>query len=261
LFDELSISRIEIDVLELGGPVFAGVDSRLWCLALLRLGMSHAIVFDSNTQVVEPSGALRKRPLIVLRGTVANAGVFTPEILQASRKQLLAEGITNQLDPAVVLELSIHTIGRANESSGSEMLTHVEQLSALGTVFATDYAEAYHLVHHLRRHTTEPIRMIIGISLLMKVMQERFYEALPGTLLEGLGRLLATNVTIWVVPMAAEQLLATLGGLPEGFVLTPSPDGLVSVDDVVPKPPIDQLYGYLRAAGRIVPLAVSTQKQ
>lgn len=260
LFDELSISRIEIDALELGGPAFAGVDSRLWCLELLPLGMSHAIVFDSKAQVMEPSSALRKRPLIALRGTVGNAGVFTPEILEASRKQLLAEAIATQHDPAVVLELSIHSIGSANEFAASEMLVHVEQLGALGTVIVTDYAEGYHLIGYLRRYTTEPIRLIVGISLLMKVMQEKFYQALPGALLEGLGRLLAANVTIWVAPMAVDPFLAALGGLPEGFVLTPSPSGLVSMDDVVPKPPIDQLYGYLRAAGRIVPLEVSTQK-
>ena len=62
LFDDLSLERLEIDVLELTGPVFAGEDSRLWCLDLLRAGMSHALVFDSEAQVVEPATPLRKRP-------------------------------------------------------------------------------------------------------------------------------------------------------------------------------------------------------
>ncbi|MGA7318126.1 MAG: hypothetical protein WBX22_29645, partial [Silvibacterium sp.] len=35
LFDDLSRERLEIDVLELAGPVFADADSRLWCLDLL----------------------------------------------------------------------------------------------------------------------------------------------------------------------------------------------------------------------------------
>lgn len=260
LLDELSICRIEIDVLELTGPAFAGVDARLWCLDLLRLGMSHAIVFDSQTQPVEPSSALRKRPLIAVRGTAGNSGLFTPEILQASCKQLLAEGIPAEHDPAVVLELSTRSFGDAKEFDGPGMLTHVAELATLGAVIVTDYAEGYHLVRYLLRHTTEPIRLIVGISLLMKTMQDRFYQALPGALLEGLGRLLATNVTIYVAPMPTEQFLAALGGLPEGFVLTPSPSGLVSLDDVVPKPPIDHLYKYLRAAGRYVPLQLSPQK-
>src|ERR1700689_1465075 len=44
LFDDLSLERLEIDVLELTGPVFAGTDSRLWCLDLLHAGMCHALV-------------------------------------------------------------------------------------------------------------------------------------------------------------------------------------------------------------------------
>jgi hypothetical protein len=67
------------------------------------------------------------------------------------------------------------------------MLARVEHLGALGTVIVTDYAEGYTLVHYLRRHTTEPIRLIVGISLLMKIMQENFYQTLPGALLEGIG--------------------------------------------------------------------------
>ena len=39
LFDDLSLERLEIDVLELTGPIFAGADSRLWCLESLRAGM------------------------------------------------------------------------------------------------------------------------------------------------------------------------------------------------------------------------------
>src|SRR5580704_10757952 len=74
LFDDLSLERIEIDLLELSGPVFAGEDSRLWCLDLLRAGMSHALVFDSKTQVVEPATPLRKRPLLVQRTLSGNPG-------------------------------------------------------------------------------------------------------------------------------------------------------------------------------------------
>src|SRR5580658_5662996 len=55
LFDDLSVERIEIDVLELSGPVFAGVDSRLWALDLLRKDMCRALVFDSNARAVEPA--------------------------------------------------------------------------------------------------------------------------------------------------------------------------------------------------------------
>src|SRR6185436_18607069 len=46
LFGELSMSRVEIDVIELKGQAFATEDERLWCLELLRHKMAHAIAFD-----------------------------------------------------------------------------------------------------------------------------------------------------------------------------------------------------------------------
>ena len=48
LFDDLSVDRIEIDVIEFDGPAFMNRDARVWCLALLGRQMSHAIVFDNH---------------------------------------------------------------------------------------------------------------------------------------------------------------------------------------------------------------------
>src|ERR1700733_7237827 len=92
LFDDLSVERLEIDVLELSGPVFAGADSRLWCLSLLRAGMSRALVFDSVANVVEPATPLRKRPLIVQRTLHGHAGPSASEAIQAARQELATEG-------------------------------------------------------------------------------------------------------------------------------------------------------------------------
>ena len=43
-FDELSIARIEIDVVEFNGSALADQDARAWCLTRLRRQMTHAIV-------------------------------------------------------------------------------------------------------------------------------------------------------------------------------------------------------------------------
>jgi hypothetical protein len=69
-----------------------------------------------------------------------------------------------------------------------------------------------------------------------------------------LGRLLLTDVTIYVAPMRKEALAAALGGLPEGLVRESPGRDLVTLDDLLPKPPLDHLFRYLSAAGRIVAL-------
>jgi hypothetical protein len=254
LFDDLSIERIEIDVLELTGPVFAGADSRLWCLDLLRMGMSHALVFDSKAQVVEPATPLRKRPLIVQRTLNGHPGPSAAEAFQAARQKLMAEETSSGREPLVILEINTPNLEGSAASDNAEQLALIEQLAPLGPVVVTDYPEGYRVLNYLRRYTAAPIGVIIWISMFLQLMEERLYPALPGAVLESFGRLLSTDVTIYVAPMPKESLVAALGSMPEGLLPGSAVRDLVTLDDLLPKSPLDHLFRYLRAAGRIVPL-------
>jgi hypothetical protein len=261
LFDDLSSERLEIDVLELSGPVFAGEDSRLWCLELLRKGMTHGLIFDANAQVVEPSTPLHKRPLIVQRTLHGHPGPSAVETLQAARQTFLAEGIPSDHEPLALLEINMQDLQGPAGSDNAELLTLVNQLVPLGTVLVTDYPEGHQVLTYLRRYTAAPIRLTVWISIFLQLMEERVFKAAPGAILEEFGRLLFTDVTIYVAPMHREPLLAALGALPEGVIReTPGRD-LVTLDDLLPKFPLDHLYRYLREAGRIVALeAIETTK-
>jgi hypothetical protein len=254
LFDDLSRERIEIDALELNGPAFAGSDSRIWCLDLLRLGMSRAVIFDSSAQVVEPATPLRKRPLIVQRTLKGHAGPSASECFQTAEKMFLAEGTPPDREPLATIELTTHNLEGSAASDSAELLAMVEQLVSLGTVVVTDYPEGYQAVNYLRRYTAAPIRVVVWLSMFLQNMEDRVYKELPGAVLESFGRLLLTDVTIYVAPMRKGDLVAALGSLPEGL-LRESPDrDLLTLDDFLPKPPLDHLFRYLRAAGRILPL-------
>jgi hypothetical protein len=260
LFDDLTLERIEIDVLELTGPVFAGADSRLWCLNLLRSGMSHALVFDSKAQVVEPSTPLRKRPLIVQRTLRGHTGPSAAETFQVARQKFLAEGIPSDREPLAVLEVNTQNLEGSAASDNAELLALVEQLAILGTVVVTNYPEGHQFLNYLRRYTAAPIRVILWLSMFLQNMEERVYLSMPGAVLESFGRLLYTDVTIFVAPMSKESFVAALGGLPEGL-LRESPDGdLLTLDDFLPKSPLDHLFRYLRASGRIAPLGETRAK-
>jgi len=260
LFDDLSRERLEIDVLELAGPVFADADSRLWCLDLLRTGMCHALVFDSKAQVVEPATPLHKRPLIVQRTLGGHPGPSAAEAFQAARQQFMAEGIHPDHEPLAILEVTTHNLAGSVASDTAELLALIEQLASLGTVVVTDYLEGYQVLNYFRRYTAAPIRVMIWISMFLQGMEDKVYLSLPGAVLESFGRLLLTDVTVYVAPMRKESLVAALGGLPEGL-LRESPDhDLLSLDDFLPKPPLDHLFRYLRAAGRIVSLEETQAK-
>jgi hypothetical protein len=254
LFDDLSIERLEIDVLELTGPVFAGADARLWCLDSLCKGMCRALVFDTNGQVVETSTPLHKRPLILQRTLSGHPGPSVAETFQLAKQRFLAEGIPFDHDPLPLLEVNTASLEGAATRDSVKLLALIEQLTPLGTVVVTDYKEGYQVLNYLRRYTPAPIRVVLWISMFLQLLEERLYSSQPGAILESFGRLLFTDVTIYVAPMRKEALLAALGSLPEGLLQEPSDRDLLSLDDILPKSPLDHLFGYLRASGRIVPL-------
>lgn len=254
LFTELSRSRIEIDVIDLSGPAFANEDSSAWCLALLQREIAHAIVFDGRGEVVEPASVLRKRPLLVMRGSFSHPERFDAGLFQSAIRRLVAEGVPLQREPAALFELTIHHVSRVEPRAPTEMLPVIKQLTNHEMVIVTDFPETYFLSHYLQRHSTEPIRMILSSAALANTLHEAFYKTLPGALLEGLGRLLATNVKLYVAPMPREAFRAAIADLSGALAVRDSDKSIVTLDDLKPSEPNLHLFQYLRASGRIVGL-------
>lgn len=260
LYEDLSPDRIEIDVIELNGPTFAGTDSRMWALEILRRGMAPALVFDSKGNLTEPATPLRKRPLILQRAVLDDPLLFAEEGFRVARQQFLGEGKKFEREPARVVELSTQTFDGAAPAEDGEFIARIDRLAPLGTVVATRFGRmGYHLMEYLRRHTAEPIRVLLGIAGLIRVMTGVVHEESPGALLEDFGRFLLTDVTIYVAPMRMEPFVAALGGLPGGFVVGSDASEFMTLEDFLPKPPTDHLLGYLRGAGRVVPLEVAAK--
>jgi hypothetical protein len=254
LFEQLAIARVEIDVIDFNGPAFADEDARGWCLELLRRKMAHAIVFDARGQVGEPSSALRKRPLLVMRGSFSHPELFDPTLFQAARRRLLAEGTSFEREPATLLEMTIHHASFVENLAAPDMLAQVEKLRSFGSVIVSAYPETYLLSRYLRRYSTEPVRFILGVAAAAKILHEVFYRALPGTLLEGIGKLLATNVKLYVAPMPRESFRTALADLSGSIAPKESSDNIVTLNDLIPSSPTLHLFEYLRASGRIVAL-------
>ncbi len=256
IWDELSIERLEADVMDFRGPAFESVDARAICLKLIRQRMSWAITFDTSGRVVEPASLLRKRPLVVERGMFNPVGPHHEAMLRCSLRQLQSEGLPPDHHPFGLLELTLDpVIGTPPEDP--DVLARVERITQLGPVIVSGFGEGYRLADYLRRHTTEPIRFAVGVSHLARLLLDRLYRGEPGQLLEGLGKLLSRNVKIYVYPMPRDALLAALGANAEHFLIDGGDGDLVSSDHIHPKPPIEYLYHYLREAQWIISIAPS----
>lgn len=254
LFDQLSIEKIEIDVIHLDGPAFAASDADEWCLELLGRNMAHAIVFDRSGRAAEPSSVLRKRPAIVMRGTFGRAELLDPGLFESAKQQLLAEGTQFERKPVTVFEMTTRHVSRPTNISPPEMLRYVRELTPRTAVIASNFPETYLLSRYLRQYSTEPWRFVMSIAAVAKVMHETFYRDLPGTLLEGLGKLLATNVKIYVAPMPRGSFLDAVRDESGNVALRDAARDVVGLHDLIPQAPARHLFQYLRASGRIMAL-------
>jgi len=254
LAEELSTARTEMDVIEVSGPAFANTDSSQWCLSLLFRSMTHAVIFQASGEPVEPASVLRKRPILVIRGSFRNPEFLDADLFQYANRQLRAEGIPCEREPVMLLEMSIRHASRIEMVSSAEMLRCVRQVTSIRPMAVTDFPETYLLSQYLRRYSTEPVRFVVSIAAAAKTLHETFYQDLPGSLLEGIGRLLATNVKLYVAPMRREAFVAALKDLPNTLAVRDSGTSLVTLDDLIPTEPARHLVDYLRATGRIVAL-------
>jgi hypothetical protein len=254
LFDDLSAVRIEIDVIRFDGPAFVNQDSRKWCLELLRCGMAHAVVFDESCSLVEPSSVLRKRALLLMRRRFSDLEPIDRGLFLTAKAHLVAEDKPLEREPAALVEVTTHPVSGVESLSVDQMLEWIQKQGCREPVVVTDFPETYLLSRYLRRHSTEPVRFIVSAAAAAKTMHEAFYTGLPGTLLEGLGRLLATNVKLYVTPMRWDAFRTSLGDLSSILEMKSSSNDLVTLDDLTPSGPSRYLFEYLRSSGRLVAL-------
>jgi hypothetical protein len=189
-----------------------------------------------------------------MRGSFSHPERFDAGLFQSAIRRLVAEGVPLQREPAALFELTIHHVSRVEPRAPTEMLPVIKQLTNHEMVIVTDFPETYFLSHYLQRHSTEPIRMILSSAALANTLHEAFYKTLPGALLEGLGRLLATNVKLYVAPMPREAFRAAIADLSGALAVRDSDKSIVTLDDLKPSEPNLHLFQYLRASGRIVGL-------
>ncbi len=261
LSDGVPLARIEIDVLDFTGPAWDGRDPRAWCIELLRLGMAHAVAFDTSFRVVEPSTVLRKRPLLVDRGRFERIEAFHGAMMRSAVRTLRAEAGSAPLprDPQGLLEMTLHPAVDDDAPDNTTVLARVQEMTRLLPALVTNLAEAFRLVPLLRRYTAEPIRLVGGVAMAARILEAQFYHELTGSLLEGMGKLFASNVSLYSYPMPREAVVATLAAGrrkdARGNVQLPAGDAaLINLDDLVMAPPLNHLYRYLREAGHIIPI-------
>ncbi len=91
LLDELSVARIEIDMIEFSGAAFRQIDNRIMSMKLVHLGLSDAAMFAADGTVLQPSEVLHKRPILVERGSFLPVTHVNVDLLRCAHEKFAAE--------------------------------------------------------------------------------------------------------------------------------------------------------------------------
>jgi len=255
LFTDLSLDRLEIDVVEFSGRAFEQADPQRLGVRLVHAGLARAVLFRPDGVLVQPADLLRKRPLVIERGLFERITPLHAQMLEEANAKLRDE-VNSEREPLSLPELSVKPVQGREAPDEEEAQRRVSGLLEMGhPVLLTRFPEIYHMTAYLRRHTREPARLVLGASTLIQVLHSAFYAELAGGLLEALGRLLAENVKLYSFPMQVDtcQRLLAEAGIPP-VELEGDTRGWVTADRIKLDPPVDHLYRYLLDAGWVVGL-------
>jgi hypothetical protein len=200
LMDELSKDRIQIDMIRFDGPNFEKVDNRLMSLHLVKYGFSDAALFGPDGENQQPSEALYKKHIVVIRGRFRPIINVHMDMLNTGVKQFKQEPDVDKKNVAVISELTLQSLKERDADENAEIdekdfLERVDILCSLGqTVLISNFHEYYKLVAYLSKITSLKMGVVLGYPNLEYIFGEQHYTDLPGGILESFSTLFCRNV-------------------------------------------------------------------
>lgn len=229
LMDELSYGFVEIDMIDFSGPAFAQVDNRLMALRLVELGMTHGAMFNANGEIVHMADVLYKKAVLIERSRFNPPTLLTMDMLDCAQKKFLAEHDIAEDELVVLSEMTLHNLKAGDDICANDFLQRADILCALGkNVLISNMGEYYRLADYLFRCTQRPMGIALGIPTLKEIFDEKYYENLPGGILEAFGRLFKYDLRLYVTPC-----------------LNDGSDELTTVENFEPAKHLHHLYHYL----------------
>jgi hypothetical protein len=202
LVHRLPRDRMEIDMLRFSGPSFADVDNRIIALNLVKRGITDATMFDLSGSVLQPATALYKKNILLMRGRFRPVTKVHIDMIEKGKRQFLEEEGIKEENVRVIFELTLKDLTADGRISDKDFVDRAELLSTLGyTVMISNYLKHYKMVDYLstiaRGHM---MGVIVGIYNLQTIFDEKYYDNLPGGLLEAFGRGFGHDVKMFVYP-------------------------------------------------------------
>src|ERR1700748_2965168 len=213
LMDDLSKDRIQIDMIRFEGPAFSKVDNRLMSLHLVKYGFSDVAVFGPDGKNLQPSEALYKKHIVVIRGRFRPIINVHLDMLNTGVKQFMQEPDVDEKNVVVLTELTLQSLKERDADESAEIdekdfLDRVDILCSLGqTVLISNFHEYYKLVAYLSKITKLKLGVVLGYSNLEYIFSEEHYHDLPGGILESFATLFSRKVKLFIYPTLRDDVI------------------------------------------------------
>ena len=201
LLDGLSLSRIEIDMIQFRGPYFRNVDNRLMSLQLVEQGLSNATLIGAEGEVLQPSEVFHKKPILIERGSFRPVTYVNIDMLDGARKPFMKDADLKEGEAVEIMEITMRNLLSAGSLDHTDFLARADTINAVGKmVLISNYAEYYKLAAYLQRYTQCRIGIVMGIPNLKEIFDAKYYDSLAGGILESFGRLFKNDLKLYVYP-------------------------------------------------------------
>ncbi len=236
LYDHLNKDQIEIDTINLIGPVFQEVDNRLMSLQLLKNGMTDAVMFAPDGNMVLPASILYKKNILTLRGSFRPVTNVNISMFKKSLKLFLEEKKVDKENTVVIFEITLSNLKAQGEIDEKDFLDRADLLCSLGqTVMISNFQEYYKVVEYFSQHTRERMGLTMGVNALIDIFDAKYYRHLSGGILEAFGKLFFKDLKIYLYPLKEKDT---------GEIITSQ--------NLKVHPRIKQLYNFFKQNGRVV---------
>ncbi len=246
LTEDMRGNDIEVDMLAFNGPDFSHIDNREVALQLTESGLTEAAFFTASGEVMQASEKLYKQPVLVLRGSFNPVTLVHEDMLECAAAEFRRQLAKPDQPIVELMEFSMNNLfSPPGEFNHQDFLHRASTLQKMGkNVLISRFGAFHRLGSYLSRHTQEPVGLVLSVDVLERLFQEKWYEDLPGGILENFGRLFKHKLRLYVYPVLDRETNQI-----QTAARAQIPDSLRS------------LAAYLNENGRIISIAGNARRE
>ena len=202
LYDNIAIDELEIDMINFSGPRFTFVDNRLMSLQLVKNNMTDAVMFNDSGKNLLPAQELYKKNILAMRGRFRPVTKVNMDVYEKSRALYFENEKVTPNNTRTIFEITISNLKNEGSINERDFLDRADLLCSLGhMVMITNFQEYYKLAEFFNEFKSKQVAFAMGADSIMNIFDMKYYHHLQGNLLEGIGKLFANSLKIFLYPI------------------------------------------------------------